>query len=483
MPYSVDKYDGQTVTVVEDGTINNTLDIKLVGRDYPGYGEIQNENFVYLVENFAGNTAPPRPMNGQLWFDSAQRKIKFYDKLQNKWRGTGGVEVSTTAPSSAAAGDLWLDSTNDQIYVHNGTDYIMIGPQSVKSKGRTQHRSRGILDTSGTLHPVIEGYSDGVIIYIISNDTAFPLHATHIAEYANRFVTIKQGLNLAFTNSLGVSTEPTVRYWGTASDSDRLGGLLPSAYLKYESAAFPDVGFTVGDDYDLHIFVRDDTIPVIENQISNTIEFRTKSGATTVTPLKLVDNSLVPGITDITNIGSTLLKYSTVFANTFDGIALKSNALDVGGTFRTASIGAAANTIASRDSDGNLTANIFNGLATSARYADLAEKYLTDCCYDYGTVVSVGGEAEVTMSGSGDRAIGVISQYPAYMMNCGIDGQYVALKGRVPVKVMGYVNKGDRLIAWDGGVAIATTESKDVFAIALESSRDQSVKLIESLIL
>ena len=123
--------------------------------------------------------------------------------------------------------------------------------------------------------------------------------------------------------------------------------------------------------------------------------------------------------------------------------------------------------------------------ATSAQYADLAEKYLADQDYEVGTVLSVGGDAEVTACSIGDRAIGVVSENPAFKMNDGLEnGTYVALKGRVPVKVIGSVRKGQRLVAANDGCAVAgVPHANDVFAVALESSDATGVKLIESVIL
>ena len=112
------------------------------------------------------------------------------------------------------------------------------------------------------------------------------------------------------------------------------------------------------------------------------------------------------------------------------------------------STAAGNNTLAKRDGSGNLTANVFNGVATSARYADLAEKYESDANYQAGTVVVFGGEKEITVTNQANspRVAGVISTDPAYMMNSEADGQYVALRGRVPCKVIGPVKKGDVLI-------------------------------------
>jgi hypothetical protein len=145
---------------------------------------------------------------------------------------------------------------------------------------------------------------------------------------------------------------------------------------------------------------------------------------------------------------------------------------------------ATANTIALRDSSGNLTANVFNGVATSARYADLAEKYTTDKEYPVGTVmvVAMGGDSECTQSfAPGQIAVGVISEKPAFLMNKDADGQAIALRGRVPVRVIGPISKGQTLIASTDGRAIYG--ALNPVAIALESSAEFKEKLVECVIL
>ena len=116
----------------------------------------------------------------------------------------------------------------------------------------------------------------------------------------------------------------------------------------------------------------------------------------------------------------------------------------------------------------------------------MAEKYLADADYEIGTVVAIGGTAEVTACKFGDRAIGTVSANPAYMMNSDLDGgTYIALKGRVPIKVTGAIKKGQRLVASENGCAIMATmhQFADVFAIALESNDNPGVKIIEGLVL
>lgn len=135
------------------------------------------------------------------------------------------------------------------------------------------------------------------------------------------------------------------------------------------------------------------------------------------------------------------------------------------------------------DVNGDVRADNFRGVATSAKYADLAEKFVPDSEYQYGTVVCVGGDKEITATTETDLAIGVISENPALMMNSEIDGLYVALKGRVPVKIDGSVKKGDKLVpSSKKGYAKKAFNFNEynIFAVALEDSKDG---IAESIIL
>lgn len=117
-------------------------------------------------------------------------------------------------------------------------------------------------------------------------------------------------------------------------------------------------------------------------------------------------------------------------------------------------------------------ANTFSGTATTAQYADLAELYLADQYYEFGTVVAVGGEEEVTAAQpeTAHAVIGVVSERPAFLMNKDLEnGIAIALKGRVPVKVKGSVNKGDQLVAGPDGHAVVDNDAVKAVGVALES--------------
>jgi cytoskeletal protein CcmA (bactofilin family) len=140
-------------------------------------------------------------------------------------------------------------------------------------------------------------------------------------------------------------------------------------------------------------------------------------------------------------------------------------------------------------STNTLTTGVFSGVATQARYADLAEIYATDADYEPGTVVKLGGSAEITQTTDHNdtEVFGVISTDPAYLMNKDAQGLPVAMTGRVPVKVVGKVRKGERLISSDvPGVAWALAdESYDPRAVigrSLQDKEDGDIGIIEVVI-
>ena len=167
------------------------------------------------------------------------------------------------------------------------------------------------------------------------------------------------------------------------------------------------------------------------------------------------------------------------------GTGLSGSLSAEGGTFTVTSNATDANTastIVARDGSGNFTAGVITATATQARYADLAEKYLADNDYESGTVVRVGGAQEVTACYLNDIPAGVVTTNPAYLMNNELEGGLgIALVGRVPVSVFGIVDKGDIVYTDIHGRASRSSEGNRV-GIALESSTDEGLKLIECML-
>jgi len=612
MPYNINRYNGTLVTTVEDGTVDNTLDIKLIGRNYAGYGEVQNENMVHLLENFSSTSEPPRKITGQIWYDSGNKKLKFYDGTQ--FRTTGGAEVGVTQPSGLTTGDFWFNTETNQLFAWAGSTagFVLVGPQAVEDQGTTELKSVSVTDLNGTIHPIVRAIVNNKTVFVISNaEFTLPDNTIEGFKLVKKGLTLVDTLTVTPTDPAYGVTSSEYRLWGTTSNSLKLNGKTSSDFVLSANpeftgtVAFSNSGYTLGTQDTLQVYINSDGNPTFKSiKLDGTIDFLTKvtadQGTTDKTPMKLQGNDILPGSNLISNLGRSDLKFGSVYAldfyGTFRGTANNANALNVDGTFIDGSLAAEPNTVAARDVNGSITATqflglasrasnlnggtagaipyqitagtttflpkgnvneilsvnslgdldwvpitslvnsgnadnislesanlvnathyltfassstgyqklkidatgltynpntntlttqFFNGEATRASYADLAEKYLADKEYEVGTVLMVGGEKEVTACEVGRRAIGAVSAHPAYLMNNDlVGGTVVALKGRVPVKVRGAVIKGQKLIAGEDGAAVVSpVYSGDVFAIALENSDNHDVKLVECLIL
>jgi hypothetical protein len=199
---------------------------------------------------------------------------------------------------------------------------------------------------------------------------------------------------------------------------------------------------------------------------ANRIVVADASGYINNTYFNSSDNSVATGVTAVmVKAGDNYIRSGTSAAiSTFLGLA--NSATTAAATANTAS------TIVLRDISGNFSAGTITATATNAKYADLAEMYAADAEYAPGTVVMFGGDAEVTLAADGTRKVaGVVSTNPAYLMNVDAAGVAVALQGRVPVKVMGKVAKGDMLVSAGNGYARAEEDPKlgQVIGKALEN--------------
>jgi len=474
MPYQIDLTNGTLLTYIQDGTIDQTTNLKLVGRNYAGYGEIQNENFVHLLENFASNNAPSRPLDGQIWFDTAANKLKFYDGV--KFRTTGGAEVGTSQPAGLTTGDFWWDTANDQLYAYNGSAFVLVGPQGVGAT-TTQLKSRTVKDTLNVNQPIIEGIIDDVTVFLISN-SAFTINTVDPTQFITGFDSVKKGITMVNTqNATGGVTSTDHRFWGTASNALKLGGVDAANFLQVGgNTNFDDTGFTVGTGNDLRVSIINGNEGRIINEVGSII----KMGASNTHSVSVTATGINPQITNTFTLGTVANVFSNVYATNFTGLASEATAIKVSSTLYSGSTVAGVNTVALRDASGNLTANIFNGVATQARYADLAEKYLADENHPIGTVMSIGGAKEIQKATQGSIVVGVVSGAPAYLMNAELQGgTAVAIKGRVPVLVTGTVVKGDKIgVSSTAGIGIKVTEG-DYFAVTLETDSRSGVKLVE----
>lgn len=338
MSYNILKSDGTLFFTLDDGQIEDaSTSLTFVGKNTVNYGRYQNENFLYLLENFADITEPPSPTAGQLWFDKTTDVLRMKVFNGSSWNSVPNFVYSPTSVTQQS-GDFWFDTSNEALYIKSNASYILIGGANAAS--------------------------------VSTGKLAVPVNIN-----------------------------------GTPFDG--------STDVTIHSTTF-----------------------------------------------------------------GTLNKGNYLIGNNFNGGSTTTWAVDVGSV-----IAADPNKVVARNNNGDAWINVMHGTASSSQYADLAEKYVADKEYPIGTVVSIGGSAEVCACSIGDRAIGAVSGHPGYMMNSTlVNGTFIALKGRVPVKIQGTVKKGDRLIAGNDGCAVSTNVAHvDTFAIALEDSNLHDT--VEALIL
>jgi hypothetical protein len=182
MSYQINKTNGELLTELVDGSIDiSSTDLTLVGRNYKGYGEAFNENFVSLLENFASTSAPSNPLKGQLWFDTSDDRLKIYDGTS--FRTAGGPIVSPNQPTNQVTGDLWIDNSNKKLYMWDGQIWTLVGPTYTATQGRTGYEAVTIVDTSNTTRVVLALYIGGILAGILSRQEFTPAPAYVLPPY------------------------------------------------------------------------------------------------------------------------------------------------------------------------------------------------------------------------------------------------------------------------------------------------------------
>jgi hypothetical protein len=286
MAYTINKTDGTVVTTITDGTVDNTTSLQLFGKSYSGFGEGLNENLVKLLENAASTSAPTAPLRGELWFDTTTNQIKVYDGTS--FKPTGGAKASSAQPTSPSTGDLWLDTDDDQVYAYTGTAWQLVGP--VYTKGQTLSGwNIETLASAGGNKVVSSMYVGNTRVAILSKETFTPsVSQTGFAE-------IKAGLSLNSTLGAvfeGTNTQAT--FIDVSSTSNSSASLIAGGnFLRADAADTTtgsltidaDGGLVVGDAQELSITVTSNNVTIAQTSQDKDLSFTINDGGVTKTPL------------------------------------------------------------------------------------------------------------------------------------------------------------------------------------------------------
>jgi hypothetical protein len=305
MAYSINKTDGTLLATVADGQVDNlSTDITLIGKNYSGFGESLNENFIKLLENFAGTSRPEHPIRGQIWFDASEAKLKVYT-------GTGFVPVSSATisnsqPGQPGAGDLWFNNVSKQLYFYDGTGFILLGPAYSQSQGLSGFKVETILDSLNASRVVTYLYDNGILLGIFSKDAFTP--KLNIEGFSGSII---PGFNAGTLTGLKFNV--------TATNADKLDNVESSLYARRDQAnnfAEPLIitnnsGLNVGAGTEGAFNVSAGNVRLYNTASNKNLSFAVQKGVASETAVNIVSPTrevkIYDGFTDsLTTVGGSL---------------------------------------------------------------------------------------------------------------------------------------------------------------------------------
>jgi hypothetical protein len=333
MAYTINKTDGTIVTTITDGTSDNTTTLQLFGKSFSGFGEGLNENLVKLLENAASTSAPTAPLKGELWFDTTSNQIKVYDGTS--FKPTGGAKASSSLPTNPSAGDLWLDPTNDQVFVYTGdarshqvnSEWELIGPAFTAGQTESGWKIE-TLASSGGNKVVSSMYAGATRVAILSKETFTPT-ATQTG-----FASIKAGITLNSTlGSVFEGSSSQASAMDVSSTTNTSGTVIAGGnFLRSDAAdtttgaltVDTNSGVIIGDAQELSITVSSNDVTFAQTSEDKDLKFTVNNGGSTKTIMTMdgsTGNITIDGNLNITG------EYNSSVSNvsTYDDAFIKVN--------------------------------------------------------------------------------------------------------------------------------------------------------------
>jgi len=228
MAYTVNKTDGSIVATVADGQIDQgSTDLTLIGKNFSGFGDYLNENFVHLLENFASQSQPSQPLIGQLWFDTTENRIKVYSG--NEWKSVGTAALSISRPLDISTGDFWFNTSTAQLFFFDGSQDTLVAPIYSSSQNLSGFRIESLEDSDRRSKIVSAVYNGGRLMGFFSSQE-FSLR-NPISDYN----TVNQNGESIPNTLIKIgfnSADPTFKWQGTAYNTDRLGEIDSVFYVR-----------------------------------------------------------------------------------------------------------------------------------------------------------------------------------------------------------------------------------------------------------
>lgn len=305
MPYIVNFTDSNNKSpiTVYDNTSSNDTSLTFPGRNVTGYGQIIAENFLSLLENFANSSAPINPVEGQLWFNSADGLLQVWDGLN--WKAASGIQKSATEPSvpNSKVGELWVDTTNQQLRIYTGNRWLLVGPTESSVDGLRYGPSvERIVDTDNYTKTILVFYLADVPVIIFSKDSFTP------KIQIPGFINIKSGINVNTPSTEAEQAQFLGTYlpklYGIAQQADALnvaGIEVPSdKFLRSDIVNTTEAGFnirsnsglTLGVDSTFEIATSTTSAKIYNKSIGSSIDLQVNKNGFATTVLRVLDDKV-----------------------------------------------------------------------------------------------------------------------------------------------------------------------------------------------